>query len=348
MSGFVKLFGTIIHSSIWSESSDTKVVWVTMLALADRDGVVEASEIGLAKASQVSNEACRTALAAFQAPDRDSKDQTNQGRRVERIRDGWRIINYEYYRDRLDKDDRKDRATERQRRSRERRKVSRFGVTECDSHKKRDSHDMQAQAQAQTQAQAQAQAHGGVTTSPRPSAPEGRQQEVGTQTTPAQPWSDRSDAELLAIAKKAIRTGTKDQDRTTQNEETAVLLLRRFGRKAIEVAESLRFDPTRERKGMPWPDEVEAVLGNEAEKDQNRSEGIPAPASANTADPYSKVMERIIADRGWHACAAALEMPIKSAEVLRETLTDNRALGEILIDKLGEPSDAKYLEDATT
>ena len=46
MAGFTKLFNTIVSSTIWREDSDTRVVWVTMLAMADRDGHVEASNSG--------------------------------------------------------------------------------------------------------------------------------------------------------------------------------------------------------------------------------------------------------------------------------------------------------------
>lgn len=52
MSGYTKLFSSIIDSTIWRESKETKIVWITMLAKADRYGVVEASLPGLADAAK--------------------------------------------------------------------------------------------------------------------------------------------------------------------------------------------------------------------------------------------------------------------------------------------------------
>ena len=43
MSGWTKLFSNIIHSTIWREDNATRLVWVTMLAMANRNGVVESS-----------------------------------------------------------------------------------------------------------------------------------------------------------------------------------------------------------------------------------------------------------------------------------------------------------------
>ncbi len=68
-SSFTKLFSSITDSSIWSESSDTKVIWVTMLAMCDQFGRVNAAIPGLAKRAGVSIEATETALNKFLSPD---------------------------------------------------------------------------------------------------------------------------------------------------------------------------------------------------------------------------------------------------------------------------------------
>ena len=96
--GFTKLASKIIHSSIWNEPHSTRIVWVTMLAMCDEDGIVLASVGGLAKASRVSDEEARIALTCFQLPDPDSSDPDHQGRRIEQIRGGWRLLNYRKYR----------------------------------------------------------------------------------------------------------------------------------------------------------------------------------------------------------------------------------------------------------
>ena len=49
MTGYTKLFGSIVDSTIWRESKETKIVWITMLAKANKEGIVEASLPGLGK-----------------------------------------------------------------------------------------------------------------------------------------------------------------------------------------------------------------------------------------------------------------------------------------------------------
>lgn len=99
MTGFVKLYGTILTSSIWLEDHATLRVWIAMLALADRNGVVGASVGGLAHTSRVTKEECQKALDTFMAPDEDSRTPDNDGRRVEKVQGGWRILNHQMYRD---------------------------------------------------------------------------------------------------------------------------------------------------------------------------------------------------------------------------------------------------------
>lgn len=120
MSGYAKLFSSILESTIWLESPPVKVVWITLLAMADRDGVVEASIPGLAKRAGVERGHCEQALAVFLAPDPDSRTPTNEGRRIEAIPGGWRLLNYETYRERASRDEAKEKARIRQQRKRAR------------------------------------------------------------------------------------------------------------------------------------------------------------------------------------------------------------------------------------
>jgi hypothetical protein len=97
--GFVKIYGSILRSSVWQQPLTTKVVWITMLALADADGVVEASIPGLAATAGVTIEECEGALACFLAPDRYSGSTVDEGRRIQQRRGGWFIINHSHYRE---------------------------------------------------------------------------------------------------------------------------------------------------------------------------------------------------------------------------------------------------------
>lgn len=100
MSGWTKLFSSIVTSSIWSESHATRVVWVTMLSQADADGIVQGSVPGFARIANVTVDEMRTAVEKLSAPDQDSSTPDHEGRRIESIGCGWKILNYRAYRDR--------------------------------------------------------------------------------------------------------------------------------------------------------------------------------------------------------------------------------------------------------
>lgn len=96
---FVKLFGSILDSSIWAADPTTKVVWITMLAMADEYGVVHASVGGLARRAQVPLASCRRALALLLSPDADDRSGEHKGCRIEELQGGWQVLNYMRYRE---------------------------------------------------------------------------------------------------------------------------------------------------------------------------------------------------------------------------------------------------------
>ena len=116
---FTKVHQSILQSSLWSEDSDTKVVWFTLLALADKHGEVMASVPGLARTAGVPMEKCQAALQKFLSPDAHSRTPDLEGRRIEAIDGGWALVNYLKYRREASKEDAKTKHAERQRRYRE-------------------------------------------------------------------------------------------------------------------------------------------------------------------------------------------------------------------------------------
>ena len=118
--GFTKLFSSIIFSTVWQQPKDTKILWVTMLALADADGVVEASVPGLAVAAGITIDECRSSIVALESPDPDSKNPDNEGRRIEKCEGGWLLLNYRYYRDKMTAEHRRAKTAERVRKHRDR------------------------------------------------------------------------------------------------------------------------------------------------------------------------------------------------------------------------------------
>jgi uncharacterized phage protein (TIGR02220 family) len=95
---FVKLDCSIVFKSIWAEDSDTCKVWITMLAMADSDGLLSAAVTGISSVSKVSLENTQKAIAIFLAPDKLSTNTDHEGRRIERVNEGYRILNYGVYR----------------------------------------------------------------------------------------------------------------------------------------------------------------------------------------------------------------------------------------------------------
>jgi hypothetical protein len=121
---YTKLFSHIVTSSIWSEDDQTRILWITMLALADKHGEVMASVPGLAKVAGLSIDATKAGLEKFLSPDPYSRTPDEEGRRLEVIDGGWAIINYAKHRRMASLDEQREKAAVRQRRFRERKQTN--------------------------------------------------------------------------------------------------------------------------------------------------------------------------------------------------------------------------------
>jgi hypothetical protein len=96
---YTPIFREFTTSSMWAKSCEERCVWLWMLLNADPEGFVPGTIPGLAIAANVELKETRKAIAAFMAPDPDSNTQTNKGRRLEKVPHGWRILNFEYWRE---------------------------------------------------------------------------------------------------------------------------------------------------------------------------------------------------------------------------------------------------------
>lgn len=105
---FVKLFNSILDSTIWQEPIQTKVVWITMMAMCDRDGEIHASIPGLAVRAGVSVPECEAALACMLSPDPYSRTKADEGRRIAEIDGGWVLLNHGKYRELLSAEERRE------------------------------------------------------------------------------------------------------------------------------------------------------------------------------------------------------------------------------------------------
>lgn len=119
MAGYTKLFGTIITSTVWQEDAETKVVWITLLALLDKNGVAEATIPGIAHIAKVSIEKVEAAIKIFSEPDKYSRSQEHDGRRIEKIDGGYLILNAAKYRAKMRGEERTEYIRNYQRERRE-------------------------------------------------------------------------------------------------------------------------------------------------------------------------------------------------------------------------------------
>lgn len=119
---YTKLFHRIITSSIWDEPNSTRIVWITMLAMSNQDGYVGSTFKSLCLLSRTTEDECRAAINTFLSPDKDSRSPEHDGRRIEQIDGGWRILNYEKYRNAVSDDPNAIRTRERVKRFRDKHK----------------------------------------------------------------------------------------------------------------------------------------------------------------------------------------------------------------------------------
>jgi hypothetical protein len=94
---YTKLFSSITESTVWGEPYSTRIVWVAMLAMADSKGSVYGSIPGLARRANVTLAEAEAALHSFMEPDPYSRTKDEDGRRIEEIDGGWKLINHSKY-----------------------------------------------------------------------------------------------------------------------------------------------------------------------------------------------------------------------------------------------------------
>jgi len=105
---YVKIFDSILNSSIWAESLATRIVWFTLLTLSNKDGYVRAVPSRLAKLANVSARDCNKALEVLLAPDPVGRPDKWQGRRIKTVPGGWLILKYTEYSQLRDEEQRRE------------------------------------------------------------------------------------------------------------------------------------------------------------------------------------------------------------------------------------------------
>jgi hypothetical protein len=124
MAGYTKLFNSILASTIWREDDKTRIIWITMLAMADKNGLVEASIPGLADMARITVDECEASLLKLSSPDKYSRTPEHEGRRIMAVAGGWSLLNHAKYRAKMGADERREYLRLKKRESRERHKTT--------------------------------------------------------------------------------------------------------------------------------------------------------------------------------------------------------------------------------
>lgn len=148
MAGYTKLFNSILASTIWRASDKTRIVWITLLAMSDKDGVAEGSIPGLADMARVSLVDCEKALEELYSPDKYSRTTEYEGRRIEKIEGGWQILNHGKYREKMSADERREYFRKKQQEWRNRKKLS----TNVNHDERQSTESTHTEAEAQSKA----------------------------------------------------------------------------------------------------------------------------------------------------------------------------------------------------
>lgn len=109
---YSKLHSSIVNSSLWTEPDAVRILFITLLAMCDRDGIVYGTKLGLTRLANIDRDEADHAWESLMSEDTDSSDKMrapeNEGRRIEEVPGGFRLLNFEYYRGLRNDDDRRE------------------------------------------------------------------------------------------------------------------------------------------------------------------------------------------------------------------------------------------------
>jgi hypothetical protein len=104
VAGFSKIFSTMWGGSLYGHF-EASAVFMVLLSLCDRDGTIDMTPEAIAGHTGWPLDLIRTGIAELAAPDPRSRTKGHEGRRIlplDEHRDwGWRITNYQKYRDEM-------------------------------------------------------------------------------------------------------------------------------------------------------------------------------------------------------------------------------------------------------
>jgi len=123
MTFYTPIFSKIVDSSLWREPDHVLKVFLTLLAKQDPDHVVRGNAYNIGEWAKKTEQEAIDALKVLSSPDKlRLEKQPYDGRRIEKVNDGWLILNGEHYQQMMIQLNRKRANAARQKRFREKNK----------------------------------------------------------------------------------------------------------------------------------------------------------------------------------------------------------------------------------
>ena len=100
MDFYTPISSKIVDSSLWCEEDYVIKVFLTMAVKKDRDQICRGTAFNIAQWSKKTEREVLSALNILSSPDtKRLEPQPFEGRRIEKVDDGWLILNGKYYQD---------------------------------------------------------------------------------------------------------------------------------------------------------------------------------------------------------------------------------------------------------
>jgi len=96
---FIKAHCELVSSSVWEGPYHHRIAWTALMVTCGTDGISPVTEASLYRVANITKEEADDAIRAFTSPDPKSRTPDYDGRRIERVSGGFKLLNYFKYRD---------------------------------------------------------------------------------------------------------------------------------------------------------------------------------------------------------------------------------------------------------
>lgn len=96
---FIKAHSELVTSSIWEGPYHLRIAWTALMVTCGTNGVSPITEASLYRVANITKDEAEEAIRAFTSPDPKSRTPDYDGRRIERVSGGFKLLNYFKYRD---------------------------------------------------------------------------------------------------------------------------------------------------------------------------------------------------------------------------------------------------------